>query len=142
MQKSIAQLTTVIYNHRGGLKLWIVEPPAESSKLEARIRENFQDELGKEEKHCSQFVKHLSLWITPWLAAGLGCKLHPSPAGGEQMVFFFPSSYYRGMSTGSSIVEIKAVTGKTWEVGEYRFCGAEYPLCEAVLGNGIVFWNS
>lgn len=83
MQKSIAQLTTVIYNHRGGLKLWIVEPPAESSKLEARIRENFQDELVKGEKHCSQFVKHLSLWITPWLAAGLGCKLHPSPAGGE-----------------------------------------------------------
>ena len=27
-------------------------------------------------------------------------------------------------------------------MGEYRFCGVEYPLCEAVLGNGIVFWIS
>lgn len=137
MQKSVAELATVIYHHRGSPRLWIVVPPTEHSNLERRIREEFQPELG--EGYCSQFVKHLSLWITPDLLREWGMGFIQVLQEEKQMLFLFPSSYYWGMSTGFSIVEMKAVAGPRWELSDYRFCNPGYPLCKTAQPNGLIF---
>jgi hypothetical protein len=69
MQKSVAELTTILYHHRGAPRLWIVVPPVESAKLESCVMGVFEGELGDVEEKgcCSQFVKHLNLWVTPGL---------------------------------------------------------------------------
>jgi hypothetical protein len=137
VQKSVGQLTTIIYHHCGRPRLWIVVPPAEHSKLESRIREIFRDKLG--EGCCSQFVKHLSLWITPDLLREWGVVFTQVLQQEKQTLFLFPSSYYCGMSTGFSIVETKAIAGPRWELNGYRFCGPSYPLCIAAQPNCVVF---
>lgn len=141
MSKSVVNLTTVVYHHRGSPRLWIVVPPVEHSKLEARIWKTFRDEFA-EEGYCSQFVRHLSLWITPALLREWGVGFIQVLQEEKQILFFFPSSYYWGFSTGFSIVEMKAVAGNRWEVGGYRFCDhgeQRYALCKKAQPNGITF---
>ncbi len=141
MQKSVAELTMVIYHHRGSPKLWIVVPPAENGKLENHIRHVFADMLGEGQGGglCSQFVKHLSLWITPDLLQSWGIKFHQVLLREKQMLFLFPSSYYWGVSTGFSVIEMKAIAGPKWELNGYRFCAPSNPLCKAVQPNAVVF---
>jgi hypothetical protein len=135
MQKPVAELTTILYHHRGAPRLWIVVPPVESAKLESCVRRVFDEELGgvEEKGCCSQFVKHLNLWVTPGLLRSWGVRFTQVLLREKQMLFFFPRSYFWGMSTGFSIVEAKAVAGPKWVLGGYRFCRAGYALCKPAV---------
>jgi hypothetical protein len=137
VQKSVAQLITVFYHHRGQPKLWIVVPPADGEMLEDMVREIFKDELGLSEqlapggkRLCSQFVKHLDLWITPELLRSWGVRFTQVLLREKQMMFIFPGSYYWGLSKGFNIVEAKAVAGPKWTLDGYRFCEGAYRLCK------------
>jgi hypothetical protein len=123
MQKSVAELATILYRHRGALRLWIVVPPAESAKLESCVRGVFGEELGHVEEKgcCGQFVKHLNLWVAPGLLRSWSVRFTQVLLREEQMLFLFPGSYFWGMSTGFGIVDAKAVPGSKWVLGGYRF---------------------
>jgi hypothetical protein len=142
MSKSVAQLTTVTYHHRGSPRLWIIVPPSEHGKLEARLWNEFRDELVGGKGGCSQFVRHLGLWVTPALLREWDVGFIQVVQEEKQMLFFFPSSYFWGFSTGFGIVEMKAVAGKSWEVGGNRFCDHGehgHSLCKKAQPNGITF---
>jgi hypothetical protein len=129
IQTSIAQLTTIIYHHRGSPRLWLVVPPQERAKFERKIRDTFEEKLGNSSK-CSQFVKHLSIFVTPDMLKIWDVKFIQVYQIARQLVILSPLAYFWGYSTGHSIIETRNWTGSSWDLRGYQFCGLDSQFCQ------------
>ena len=86
IRTSIASLTTVIYHHHGAPRYWCVVPPTMKVKFERR--------LGKESSHCSQYIRHISLWITPKTLRSWDIEYHEVVQMAGELLVVLPGSYY------------------------------------------------
>lgn len=124
---AIANLTTVIYHHRGEAFYWIVIPPNQQAVLEAKIRNRFTWEIGQ--KPCGQFVRHLSLWITPQRLEQWNITYYRIVQTERQLLFVFPGAYIWGWASGHCVIEKKYHAGDKWNCKEYAFCTRQNLMC-------------
>jgi hypothetical protein len=129
VKTSPAELTTIIYHHRGLPRIWIVIPPSEKINFENMIWNIFQEKFTGNPVICSQVVEHLNVLITPDLLQIWGIKFVQVRQAERQIVIMFPSAYYWGVSTGFSIIESRYWIGPAWDVQNYHFCYAASQLC-------------
>jgi hypothetical protein len=126
---SVAELMTIIYHHRGAPQIWIVVPPTERLRLEDLIRSIFGTEL-KDNKECSQFIEHLSIFVTPDLLQASGINYFKVRQEEKQTMIVFPGTYISSYSTGFAVLESRYMTGPQWAFDQYRFCYPANRLCE------------
>jgi hypothetical protein len=101
--------------------------------FEQWIRSEFGEDLGNQQ--CSQFVKHLSLWITPHLLDSWGVSYVKILQTEKQMLLVFPHTYYWGFSTGFGIAEIRYVRGGHWLRDDYQSCLLRNNRCRAAYAS-------
>lgn len=127
VQTVFASLTLTVYHHRGSAFKWIIVPPMEKLKLEAAIRQQFNEELADLE--CSQFVHHLCLWVTPDRLRMWNIVFFEVTQSAGGLLFIFPGAYFWGFSTGHNVLEWKYHAGEHWDCSHYNFCLLNNPLC-------------
>lgn len=138
VQTSLANFVTIFYNHRGQPFNWIIVPDNQKAALEDHIRRAFSEELGGRE--CSQFVTHMSLWLTLRLLSGWKIEFSEVTLKEHQLLFVFPGAYYWGFSSGYSIMEKRYHAGDNWGGDNYRFCSVKSPLCTIAHTKMVPFY--
>lgn len=127
IETSIASLVTLKYHHRGSPINWIVVSPQAKTNFESKIREEFKQSITDPE--CSQFIKHLNLWLIPAMLDLWHIKYFRMTQNQGQLLFLFPDAYYWGWCPGQSIVETKYHAGTQWDCRSYAFCNLRSSLC-------------
>jgi hypothetical protein len=100
-------LYSLNYLHRGAPKYWVIVAPHERKHLEKCLWGYMSNRwgLGWERPRCSQFVRHLSVWVSlgalkSWDIDYELVKQQP----GELMVTA-PEAYHQGWSGGANVAE-------------------------------------
>jgi hypothetical protein len=128
VRSAVADLTTIYFHHRGSPRHWIVIPPTSKIAFEDRIRTEYNSEIPT--PLCSQFIRHLRIWISPDTLKEWGIDFLEITQEKYQLLFIFPGSYYYGYSAGFSIVESKIHAGEHWKYNGYIFCDIGSKSCQ------------
>lgn len=123
---SIANTQIHYYNHQGSPINWLVVPPSDRDTFELRIRNVFAAEIDLE---CSQFINHLSLWLSPDLLKSWGIEYRQISQEARQIVVIFPGSYVWAWASGFTILEKSAHACANWSFENYKFCNLQSNLC-------------
>lgn len=126
---SFANTTVVYFHHRGAPRKWIVIPPVAKQKFEEKMRAVNEERSDL----CSQFVRHMKLWIEPLVLKEWGIQFIEFVQNPQELIFFCPDTYFYGFSEGLSIVESKLHAGPRWgkDNDGYKYCDGDSACCQA-----------
>jgi hypothetical protein len=130
-----ASLTTAYWHHEGAARCWIVVPPTQREKFEACIRREFHLDPAK---LCNQFIRHLSIWISPKLLTEWNITHYQFEHREEELLVLWPNTYHWGWSSGYSVVEYKYHAESTnhsqdFQTWTARFDPSKYVCCDKNL---------
>lgn len=100
-------LYSLNYLHIGAPKNWVVVKPTDREQLEDHLRRYYQLKFGPfwTRPRCSQFVRHLSLWVPPALLKNWGVQYTMVEQQPGDLVITAPDSYHQGWNSGWNVAE-------------------------------------
>jgi hypothetical protein len=117
------------FHHRGAPRRWVIIPPVEKIKFENKMRLVVGGEYG--DSRCSQFIRHMRVWIQTEVLKSWGIQFFEVTQHAQELVFFFPGTYFYGFSEGLSIMESKLHAGIRLDRDAYKYCDASSGFCKS-----------
>ena len=111
-----ARLYSINILHKGR-KLWIIIPPRSRQQLERHLRED-----NPNARCCSQFVRHLNIFIPVSKLKAWGIEFSIADQRAGEAIITFEDTYHEGFSVGSSAAEATNYAAKDWNIQDYTFC--------------------
>lgn len=116
-----AKLYSINILHKGR-KIWIIIPPRARRQFEERLREDNPDASG-----CSQFVRHLSIFIPVSKLTEWEIPFFVIDQRAGDAIVTFEDTYHEGFCVGPTAAEAVNYAAKDWTVKGYVFCSRFCP---------------